>query len=120
MDRAGDQRRPPHRGRLALPCPPPPRDPQLDRRGVGHLREQSPGKVLHPHPEGPSPTPPRDRNLDAFRVRRLRCPRGTTANDMTPIPAWRRYLRFWRPNIAEDVDAELRFHTEMRVREYMT
>lgn len=39
---------------------------------------------------------------------------------MTRIPAWRRYLRFWRPNIAEDVDDELRFHTEMRVREYMT
>ena len=39
---------------------------------------------------------------------------------MTPVPAWRRYLRFWRPNIAEDVDAELRFHMEMRVREYMT
>ena len=38
---------------------------------------------------------------------------------MTRIPAWRRYLRFWRPNIAEDVDDELRFHTEMRVREYM-
>lgn len=38
---------------------------------------------------------------------------------MTPIPAWRRYLRFWRPNIAEDVRDELHFHTEMRVREYM-
>ena len=38
---------------------------------------------------------------------------------MTRIPAWRRYLRFWRPNIAEDVDDELRFHTEMRVREYV-
>ena len=38
---------------------------------------------------------------------------------MTRIAAWRRYLRFWRPNIAEDVDDEIRFHTEMRVREYM-
>jgi hypothetical protein len=38
---------------------------------------------------------------------------------MTRIPAWRRYLRFWRPNIAEDVDDEIRFHTEMRVREYL-
>ena len=38
---------------------------------------------------------------------------------MTRIPAWRRYLRFWRQNIAEDVDDELRFHTEMRVREYV-
>ena len=38
---------------------------------------------------------------------------------MTRTPAWRRYLRFWRPNIAEDVDDELRFHTEMRVAEYV-
>ena len=38
---------------------------------------------------------------------------------MTSIPAWRRYLRFWQPNIAEDVQDELHFHTEMRVREYM-
>jgi putative ABC transport system permease protein len=38
---------------------------------------------------------------------------------MTPIPAWRRYLRFWRPNVVEDVDDELRFHTEMRVREFI-
>jgi predicted permease len=38
---------------------------------------------------------------------------------MTRTPAWRRYLRFWRPNIAADVDDELRFHTEMRVAEYM-
>jgi len=38
---------------------------------------------------------------------------------MTRTPAWRRYLRFWRANIAADVDDELRFHTEMRVAEYM-
>jgi putative ABC transport system permease protein len=38
---------------------------------------------------------------------------------MTKTPAWRRYLRFWRPNIGADVDDELRFHTEMRVAEYM-
>jgi putative ABC transport system permease protein len=38
---------------------------------------------------------------------------------MKNTPAWRRYLRFWRANIADDVDAELRFHTDMRVREYM-
>jgi len=38
---------------------------------------------------------------------------------MTKTPAWRRYLRFWRPNIAADVDEELRFHTQMRVAEYM-
>jgi putative ABC transport system permease protein len=38
---------------------------------------------------------------------------------MTRTPAWRRYLRFWRPNITADVEDELRFHTEMRVAEYV-
>ena len=38
---------------------------------------------------------------------------------MTKTPAWRRYLRFWRPNVVADVDDELRFHTEMRVAEYV-
>ena len=35
------------------------------------------------------------------------------------IPAWRRYLTFWRSDIADDVEEELRFHTEMRVAEYL-
>lgn len=30
-------------------------------------------------------------------------------------PAWRRYLRFVRPNVAADVDEELAFHVAMRV-----
>jgi len=34
-------------------------------------------------------------------------------------PAWRRYLSFWGANPRADVDAELRFHFEMRVREYV-
>src|SRR5947209_17687660 len=29
--------------------------------------------------------------------------------------AWRRYLRFWRPNVDADVDDELRFHFEERI-----
>jgi putative ABC transport system permease protein len=33
-------------------------------------------------------------------------------------PAWRRYLRFWGPNIEADVDDELRFHLDMRARDY--
>ena len=37
---------------------------------------------------------------------------------MTP-PAWRRYLRFWRADVVDDVAEELRFHTEMRVAEYV-
>jgi putative ABC transport system permease protein len=32
----------------------------------------------------------------------------------TPIPRWRRYLRFARPNTAADVDEELQFHLTMR------
>jgi predicted permease len=38
---------------------------------------------------------------------------------MTKTPAWRRYLRFWSTDIADDVDEELRFHIDMRIREYM-
>ncbi len=33
-------------------------------------------------------------------------------------PAWRRYLRFWGSNIEADVDDELRFHLDMRARDY--
>src|SRR4051812_15195291 len=32
---------------------------------------------------------------------------------------WRRYLRIWRPNVERDVDDEMRFHFEMREREYV-
>jgi predicted permease len=34
-------------------------------------------------------------------------------------PAWRRYLRFWGSNIPNDVDDELCFHVEMRIKEYV-
>ena len=37
-----------------------------------------------------------------------------------PSPAaWRRYLRFWGSNITEDVDAEIAFHVQMRLDEYV-
>jgi predicted permease len=36
---------------------------------------------------------------------------------MPPLPAWRRYLRFWGQNVEADVDDELAFHLEMRARE---
>jgi putative ABC transport system permease protein len=39
---------------------------------------------------------------------------------MKKTPAWRRYLTFWRNDVVDDVDDELRFHVEMRVAEYMT
>jgi predicted permease len=35
-------------------------------------------------------------------------------------PRWRRYLRFWRPDSASDVDDELRFHFAQRVAEFET
>jgi predicted permease len=38
---------------------------------------------------------------------------------VTKPPAWRRYLRFWGANVADDVDEELRFHVDMRVQEYV-
>jgi len=34
---------------------------------------------------------------------------------MVHVPAWRRYLRFWRPDPAADVADELRTHLELRV-----
>jgi predicted permease len=34
---------------------------------------------------------------------------------MTRVPAWRRYLRFFRPDVGADVDEELDFHLAMRV-----
>jgi len=32
--------------------------------------------------------------------------------------SWRRYLRFFGPNVEADVDNELRFHLEARIAEY--
>jgi hypothetical protein len=44
----------------------------------------------------------------------------TNSNRNVPrVAAWRRYLTFWRTPIAQDVDDELRFHTNMRVNELM-
>ena len=33
-------------------------------------------------------------------------------------PLWRRYLRFWGPDVEADVEDELRFHVDMRARDY--
>jgi len=35
------------------------------------------------------------------------------------MSAWRRYLRFWGPNVDSDIDDELRFHIESRVGDYI-
>ena len=40
-------------------------------------------------------------------------------NENKKTAAWRRYVRFWGSNIPEDVDSELDFHLEMRVKEYV-
>ena len=40
-------------------------------------------------------------------------------SDESRTPAWRRYTRFWGRNAAADIDDELRFHVEMRMREYI-
>ncbi|MEP7345996.1 MAG: permease prefix domain 1-containing protein, partial [Gemmatimonadaceae bacterium] len=31
------------------------------------------------------------------------------------VPAWRRYLRFLRPDVHADIDDELRFHFDERI-----
>ncbi|HEU4631806.1 MAG TPA: ADOP family duplicated permease [Gemmatimonadaceae bacterium] len=36
---------------------------------------------------------------------------------MTDTPKWRRYLRFWRPDVEGDVEDELRFHFDARTAE---
>ena len=46
-------------------------------------------------------------------------PQQTPAPHARVATAWRRYLRFWGPRAAADVEDELRFHVEMRVRDYM-
>ena len=33
---------------------------------------------------------------------------------MTREPMWRRYRRFWGPDVVADVDEELEFHLETR------
>jgi len=35
------------------------------------------------------------------------------------LPSWRRYLRFWRTNVREDVSAEIDFHLEALIEEYV-
>ena len=37
---------------------------------------------------------------------------------MPNVPVWRRYLRFWGPDVDADVEEELGFHLEMRARDF--
>lgn len=41
-------------------------------------------------------------------------------DDAVRVPAWRRYVRFWGPRVDADVDDELAFHLEMRVRDFIS
>ena len=36
---------------------------------------------------------------------------------MSSIPKWRRYLRFWGPDLDADVAEEFRFHLETEIEE---
>ena len=38
---------------------------------------------------------------------------------MSKVPIWRRYLRFFGPDLPSDIDEELRFHLETKARELM-
>jgi putative ABC transport system permease protein len=45
---------------------------------------------------------------------------GASAPNARRAATWRRYVRFWGPRADADVDDELRFHIEMRIRDYMS
>ena len=38
---------------------------------------------------------------------------------MSPPAGWRRYVRLWRRDPADEIDDELGFHLEMRTQEYL-
>jgi predicted permease len=46
-------------------------------------------------------------------------PQDTPAPQRRTASMWRRYVRFWGPRAADDVDDELSYHIEMRVRDYV-
>ena len=57
--------------------------------------------------------------MHADEQRNLDDPRDRLAPGAWRAATWRRYLRFWGPRAAADVDDELAFHFEMRVRDYV-
>src|SRR4051812_32554952 len=119
MDRACHQRCPPHRGRHALPRPPSPREPRMAGRRVGSVGKQSAREVLFAHAKGTRSAARRDEELDPLcRGDRRRAGR-PGGSRMKRIPAWRRYLTFWRAPVEQDVDDELRFHANMRMQEFI-
>src|SRR5215211_6804137 len=43
------------------------------------------------------------------------------ARDESPgrVPPWRRYMAFWGARVDADIEDELEFHLEMRIRDYV-
>src|SRR5688500_12429090 len=93
---------------------------------MGTFRKQSPGQVLRPDRGGPPGAQGRVRQLDPLcqgglrRAGRAVLPHAGPGLMAAPNePLWRRYLRFFGPDVDADVDEELRFHLEMRERSYL-
>src|SRR5262249_28311227 len=61
----------------------------------------------------------RDFTVRLTRALRMQDPQEAPAPRAQLADKWRRYLRFWGPRADADVDDELQFHFEMRVRDYM-
>lgn len=94
-------------------------------------RPQSPGKILSPDGGGQENAPgipaalvgvrqsnhqpDEHRPYDGLNVRMKPEP---SSHGATTGPAWRRYLRFGGARVDENVDNELRFHLDMRTRDF--
>src|SRR5690349_9368949 len=114
----GHRRRPPDRGRFALPRAASARATRLGRERMGALGEQPASQVLPHHHRRPPATPRRIVHVDDILGRRVQGARHDDRGRMSS-PSWRRYLRSWGSDPGADVDDELAFHIESRVQEYI-
>src|SRR5262249_24580177 len=117
------RRRPLHRGQRALSRAPSHGAPRPHRSRLGPHREQAPREVLHAEDQG---TPATARPRLAVGPLRECGGQGDSRDDATVVGGarmssetrkWHRYLRFWRTNIAADVDEEIAFHVDARAQE---
>src|SRR6478609_7363571 len=93
-------------------------DPYLRQR-AGPPGTPAPASTRSPAKAG-STCAPMPRRGCASRARSSACSKPSRrSSDMQEQPRWRRYLRFWGPDVAADVDDELRFHLEMRERDFL-
>ncbi len=83
-------------------------------RGESHRPSCSGRSMRHPARDRRSRRIPPSAPRHAHRSRASPARRLT----MTTVPRWRRYLRFFGANVHADVDDELAFHMEMRMRDY--